>query len=412
MSGNNLQSSLLHAQFENSSKAHFDAFSHPLFSDRQISSHADVCVVVPVKNEETRILKSLQAFTTQVDDQGAPIDYRRFELLVLANNCTDHSVPIIKKFQLEHPAINLFLEEISLPPHQANIGYVRRLLMETAYKRLNQNGGGIIMTTDGDTRVAKDWISKTLIAMDEGAEAVGGRILLCPDELAGLDEFTSLYHFRDEKYRLLVAELESRILGNPYNPLPTHHQHFNGSFAVTTSCYARAGGIPDVNHLEDCAFFERLQQTDARIRHSNDVVVHTSARYVGRTEVGLSYQLNKWKNSTRDNTHFFVESPASIVDRLSIKKKLHSLWINKDSLKAGLSLEIKKISIDLIINDAVSNAFNQSLFFGEWYAMFIKLQENKWKKKYAPIPIDEAIIGLKDLRSTYAVPHFSHTSIR
>lgn len=414
MSENKLRSSIEHtASKKSSTRTNTTHISYDsLFSTFELSPQVKICIIIPVKNEEAHIVKTLTAFLFQLDVFGAPFDFEKFEILILANNCTDNCVKYIKDFQRQYPRLNIYLKEVTLPPHQANIGYARRVLMESAYTRLSRNCEGIIMTTDGDTCVAKDWIAQTQLEIEGGADAVGGRILLCPDDLECLDESTYLLHFKDEKYHLLVTELESKIIQSPYNPAPTHHQHFNGSFAVTTKCYAKSGGIPDVDHLEDCAFFERLQRIDARVRHSNKVIVHTSARYTGRTEVGLSYQLNVWRNLGKWGTDFFVESCASIFDRLIIKKRLLNLWKFRKNVELDFYIEMKKIAPEFKIDESVYDSFKGSIFFGEWYAQIIKLHEINWREKYPYVPIDEAIIQLQCLIADYSAPHFSQTSIR
>ena len=366
--------------------------------------------MIPVKDEEAHILKTLTSFAHQVDLFGAPLNPDQFEILILANNCSDNSVSSIHSFKRKHPTLNIHVEEITLPAEKANIGYARRLLMDTAYNRLFAGGGGIMMTTDGDTRVAPDWIAQTEAEIAAGADAVGGRILLCPDEMSDLDSATYSHHFKDETYQLLIAELESKIIRNPHNPAPTHHQHFNGGFAVTTKCYSLAGGIPHVAYLEDCAFFERLQRIDAKVRHSNKVVVHTSARYLGRTEVGLSYQLNEWKNLATGGADSLVESGTSIVERLVIKRKLMDLWKTRKDL--NLYEAVSQISSDIKIDNAACESFNNSPFFGTWYAQMIKPQEGNWRKKHPLVSIDNAILELQVAIATYSVPDFSQTSIR
>jgi hypothetical protein len=57
--------------------------------------------------------------------------------------------------------------------------YVRKLLMDEAYRRLMSVGRrrGIIASTDGDTKVANTWVAATIHEIDSGVDAVGGRIL-------------------------------------------------------------------------------------------------------------------------------------------------------------------------------------------------------------------------------------------
>lgn len=383
-----------------------------LFSDFQVLPQVTISIVIPVKDEEQHILNTLTAFSMQVDSFGSTFNSDQFEILILANNCSDRSVAYIKGFQKRFPRLNIYLEELQLPPNQANIGYVRRLLKEAAYKRLSRNGGGIIMTTDGDTTVAKDWIAETQSEIRAGADAVGGRILLLPEEIKNLDQFTSAVHFKNEKYLMLVAELEAKIIQNSFDPAPTHHQHFNGSFAITTECYAKSGGVPDVCYLEDCAFFERLQNIDAKVRHSNKVIVHTSARYVGRTEIGLSYQLNAWRNLGRMGEDILVESCASINKRLILKRKLKDLWAKRKDLDVNSYEEFKQIVPEFNTNDAAYESFKTTPYFGEWYSNIIEVQGRHCVEKFPDVPIDRAIMDLQTAISDYSSAAFSQTSIR
>lgn len=388
-------------------------FTDSFFSRFSILPNVKFSIVIPVKDEEDYISKTLTAFTLQVDLFGHPLNFEQFEILILANNCSDKSVALIKQFQNNHPKINIYLEEVTLSTKQANIGYVRRKLMECAYTRLNKNGGGIIMTTDGDTTVAPDWISQTNREICNGAEVVGGRILLYNDELESLDQFTRLLHLKDEKYQLLVAQLEGKIIDQDFDPLPRHHQHFNGSFAITSESYAKSGGVPVVEHLEDCAFFERLQALDTKIRHSFDVKVYTSARCVGRTQIGLSYQLNVWKNLGKNADHYFVESCDSITNRLTQKRNLNNLWkIKNQTTQFDFIQIINKNIPELAVEEELYNSFKSSIYFGEWYEKMMTLQHKVYKDKIPDSSsIDTAIKELQMNIQEYSGHNFSQTSI-
>ena len=138
-----------------------ERISDELFHDFPISKAIHIAIVIPVRNETETIEKTLESLTKQVNFNGARLKYTEFEILILANNCTDDSADIIKKFQRKNPELNLHLAEISLSGENANIGFVRRTLMNAALARLRKNefGGGVLMTTDGDTIVANDWIA-------------------------------------------------------------------------------------------------------------------------------------------------------------------------------------------------------------------------------------------------------------
>jgi len=387
-------------------------YTDSLFSRFPISNKVKFCIVIPVKDEEDYISQTLTAFTLQVDLNDHPLDVQQFEILILANNCSDQSVSLIKQFQNDHPNLNIYLEEVILSTKQANIGFVRRKLMDCAYSRLHKNGGGIIMTTDGDTTVATDWISQTYQEICKGAEVVGGRILLYADEMESLDQLTRSLHLKDEKYQLLVAELESKIIDSDFDPFPKHHQHFNGSFAITSESYAKSGGVPIVDHLEDCAFFDRLQALDTKIRHSFDVKVYTSARCVGRTQIGLSYQLNVWKNLGKNADYYLVESCSSVTNRLTQKRKLNDLWkIKNEVTEYDFNEIINKNFPEFTVIEELYNNFQASIYFGEWYENLLKHHPSITKEKTLESSIDIAIEELQMKVQEYSDHNFSQTSI-
>lgn len=383
------------------------------FSQHKILPSVKISVVIPVRDEESYILQTLRSLAAQVDIYGNKFDITKFELLILANNCSDDSVNIIKEFQLENPEINIHLDEVMLAPELANIGFVRRQMMGSAYSRLIDNGDGIIMTTDGDTAVSSNWICQTIQEIDKGADVVGGRIFLYSDELEDLDPFTRLLHLKDEEYQLLIAELEGRILNVAHDPVPRHHQHFNGSFAITTECYARSGGVPVVEHLEDCAFFDRLESIDAKIRHSFNVTVFTSARFAGRAQIGLSYQLNVWKNFEKNLNNYYVESCTSILRRLDRKKNLMDLWKLKDKIsELEFYKEIEKLDPKIIFEDNGYESFSNCIYFGEWFEQVLKFQQDKLYNRLDNVPIDKAIVDLQAILQKYPRHDFAHTSMR
>lgn len=373
-----------------------------LFLSAPILPSIEVTIVIPVKDEETYIQDLLKSLKNQVDLAGKKINYNRYEILILANNCTDDTVDLIKKFKLENRKINLYLEEVVLETDQANIGFVRKALMDLAYTRLTTNGGGIMLTTDGDTIVANDWIYQNIAEIERGAEAVGGRILLKEEELADLDEATAFLHKNDEEYRLLIAELEATVLQNFDYGKGCHHQNFNGSFAVTTECYRKSGGIPPVKHLEDCAFYDRLNEIDANVRHSHHVVVWTSARCIGRTDIGLSQQLNVWKNIDIQKERFLVECSTSLLFRCTIKKQLKDLWNRRDIINNSIEEQVKRLAQPIEVNNHILESFRKSSYFGDWFQEIEKLNRPLWEERFQLTEIDEAIADLRFILKTYS----------
>ncbi len=289
-------------------------------------------VVVPVHNEAEHLQMTLESFTRQIDVRKKPLDPNLFEIIIYANNCRDESAAIARRWKSLNTSLNVHVVEADLPPENSNIGFVRRMLMNEANTRLRRNlhQGGIIMTTDGDTCVAPNWIAANMQEIKDGADAIGGRILISPTEIRQMDGKARRFHLLDTGYRLLTAELEARLDCVSHDYLPRHHQHFNGSFAVTTEAFRRAGGIPEVRFLEDVAFYHSLLRVDARFRHSPFVRVNTSARHSGRTESGLSTQISEWTMMGRNFDEYFVESAAAVEQRFYLRSRLRDLWKRRE----------------------------------------------------------------------------------
>lgn len=286
----------------------------------------EVCVIVPVRNEAENLESTLAALSEQIDLQGQFFDPTRYEIILLANNCSDDSAAIARRFA-QHP-ITLHIVEKTLPPTEAHIGRVRQILMDEAYRRLMLLGRtqGVIASTDGDTRVAPTWIAATLHEIANGADAVGGRIITDRAGRAALDPYTRACHLREVGYRYLIAELETYLDTDPYDVFPRHYQHYGASLAVTAQMYKQAGGMPAVRTPEDVAFYHALVRVNARFRHSPLVRVTTSARKTGRTNIGLANQLNEWTAMGQQNQAFLVESAAEIETRLQARHQLRVLW--------------------------------------------------------------------------------------
>lgn len=354
-----------------------------------------ISIVVPVRDEAATIRHLLESFTAQVLPPG--FGNTCFEILLLANNCTDDSVAIIKKFQSENPNIPVRLAEVQLDPAQANVGYVRRLLMTEAFLRQRERGG-VIMTTDGDTTVAPDWIASNLLEIGRGADAVGGRILIPRIQLDSMHAFARELHLADERYRLLTAEIEALIDELPFDDGPRHHQHFNASFAVTADAYERSGGMPCVEYLEDCAFYERLERADLRVRHSPDVVVYTSARPKGKSKFGLAYQIDEWRRLGTEGKAFFVEDAQSLIERFTTRRDLRRLWNafqETDEMPSRQALEVssKAVYVPVVL---LIDGLQSRKKFGEFYGdlMIAREQTGAAYHRYPPEPVEKAVRDL------------------
>ena len=392
-----------------------------LFINSPVSTECKTSVVIPVRDEARCLPVTLAAFAGQRNVRGGAFDPRSFELIILANNCTDDSAAIIKKFRRENPQMQIHPAEIALSAENSNIGFVRRLLMNKAFFRLTRyRKDGVILTTDGDTRVAPDWIAANLSEIESGADAVGGRIIIAPEELAAMDANCREFYLKDEEYRLLTAEIEALIDDVPHDSAPRHHQHFNGSFAVTTEAYEKAGGVPHVEFLEDVAFYEALQRVDAKFRHSPAVKVYTSSRHEGRSAVGLSYQFNEWRKLGECGADFLVESAQNIEKRLRAKRLLRNFWRRAEASDFPTNAEIDELSAQFNIGaEFLIGELNTSQTFGVLHEKVSSEQRSsdEWENRHSPVPLRTALEDLRGIilliKSGKSNVHsFSQTSSR
>ncbi len=212
-------------------------------------SECEVCVIVPVRNEAETLTATLTALSKQIDLTGKPFASKRYEVILLANNCSDDSAAIAHHFARQHDLV-LHVVEKTLSSSEAYIGRVRKILMDEAYRRLESLGRkqGIIASTDGDSEVAPTWIAANLHAIAAGADAVGGRIMTNRSDRACLDPYARACYLREVGYRYLIAELESYLDPNSNDPFPRHYQHYGASLAVTAQMYKQAGGLPHILH--------------------------------------------------------------------------------------------------------------------------------------------------------------------
>jgi hypothetical protein len=306
-----------------------------------------VSVIIPAKDEVANLPATLAALAAQTTLAGQPLPAGSFEVIVLANNCTDHTAAVVRQQAQRFPHLVLHVAELCLPAAKAHVGRARRLLMDEACARLEQVGrpAGIIASTDADTRVASTWLAAIQAEILAGADAVGGRILT---EIMGrtLQPLRRI-QAHDAAYRQLCTRLEDLVDPTPIDPWPRHHQHFGASLALTARAYRQVGGLPEVRFLEDEALCQALRRHDLGLRHSPQVQVLTSARRNGRVEVGLSWQLREWLHMSRQRLEPQVANPAQLVALWQLRCQLRTYWASQpehlsEALAAqfGLSAEV------------------------------------------------------------------------
>ena len=222
------------------------------------------CIVaIPTKDEAERLPACLNALAGQRDPTGRPLARGAFGVVIFANNCRDASAEVAHSMAPGMPFPTRVVEA-SLLPRFAHAGGARRAAMDLAETWLLARGEprGVILTTDADSRVAPDWIVNNLAAIEAGADAVLGRVVLDEDG----DLLPQALHDRgalESAYEDLLTEIAALLDPVDDNPWPHHATISGATIAVTREAYRRVGGLPCVPLGEDKAFVAKLSRIDA-----------------------------------------------------------------------------------------------------------------------------------------------------
>ena len=245
-----------------------------------------VAVVIPARDEADRIMTCLQRLIDLKVDQRV----EALTLLVLANNCRDDTAARAREVA-NHSAMPIVVETATLEPARANAGWARRLAFDAGLRFLH-DPQDLLLCTDADTLVAKDWLARTLDHVDAGFDAVAGFCRLDPRELRKLDPAHRKRLASIRRYEDAFNYLKS--LGPSGEPWPRHFYEGGASIAVTLDAYRAIGGAPTPRVGEDKALFDALRANGRRIRHPKDVRVLTSCRLDGRAPDGAADTLARW----------------------------------------------------------------------------------------------------------------------
>ncbi len=242
---------------------------------RPPSSQLRAVVVVPARDEEELIGACLDALDAQVE-----IGQEEYEVIVVLDACSDGTETAVREARGRAPGLGL--RTVAGPGRGA--GPARAIGMDLACSRLEAVGrvDGLIATTDADSVVAYDWLARQLEAIEAGAKAIGGEVVLDPDGAERLPREVVARRASELLARKRAAECRG----------PAEHAHFSGaSLGLTGRTYRQVGGMGWISALEDQDLEDRLAEAGVPIHRLRPVRVVTSARTNGRAERGLARDL-------------------------------------------------------------------------------------------------------------------------
>ncbi|WP_291367672.1 glycosyltransferase [Acetobacter sp. UBA5411] len=239
-------------------------------------------VAIPACNEAEHIVPCLLALARQ---EGP----KPHKVVLWVNNTQDttceRALSLLPKLPYELDVVS-----VTYSPDNAHAGRARRDAM--CHATLGAPADALLFTTDADAEVASDWMQKTLEAFSRyNVAAVFGRALLLPDEALKIPAHLHQDDDREQAYGALLEQITAKMNPEPHDPWPRHAEHSGASIAVTHEAWKQVGGIPLTPSGEDRAFYHALRRGHFPVRHSPDVKVYVSARFVGRARGGMAETL-------------------------------------------------------------------------------------------------------------------------
>jgi hypothetical protein len=300
-------------------------------------------VAIPAKDEAERIAACLTALSDQQECPDA--------VVLLLNNCTDATEDIARELA---PRLRFRLDIVSraLPRPLANAGCARRLAMQLAAARAGRSG--VLLATDADTVVPRDWIARNLAALGRGAEVVCGRVAVDPREAAMIPAHLHADDALECRLIALLDDIAWMLDPEPHDPPPRHTEASGASLGVTVRAYHRVGGIPAIPCGEDRAFVASLWRMDARVRHDPGIEVVVSGRIEGRAEGGMADAIRRRMVQQDEYADDQAEPAADAVRRYSLRSRVRQAWLSR---RADIGLAAALEVASGLVAGAVSGPF-------------------------------------------------------
>jgi hypothetical protein len=269
-------------------------------------------VTIPVRNEEEGLIGCLEALGEM--DSGK--DALTGALLVL-NGCTDDTWRVAKKWSSRN-GLPLSLVEVALSPSMDHAGGARACALTLALNSLGTGEGGVVLTTDADSRVGRDWLVRACAALDVGADVVAGDIVV---ERSSLPWPLPLQwrHNLESEYSALLDEIDACCDPVPHNPWPAHRRCSGANLAFRADALRGLPSIPAPRCGEDRAIVDACLARDLRVRHDPALLVETSARLDGRAWGGMADTLRRRIDQRDLPCDALLEPCAQHVYRASLR---------------------------------------------------------------------------------------------
>lgn len=235
--------------------------SHSEPAVRRAGEVQRVGVVVPAKNEAALIADCLDALATAATAVAVPV-----ALAVVLDDCTD-ATPDRVAGAAARLGLDLHMRQI----RASSVGTARRLGMADIVARLG-GAGTWLASTDADSIVPPDWLTRQLSYARAGANVVAGTV--------GVEDWAE----RPAGIR--------RIAEGAYRHPGRRHVH-GANLGLRAESYLAVGGFTDVDRDEDVALVSALAGAGEPIVWADDLAVTTSSRRIARAPGGFAAYLDR-----------------------------------------------------------------------------------------------------------------------
>lgn len=226
-----------------------------------------VAVVVPARNEVDRIESALASVHHAV--RHLPPDGPEVRVVIVDDASSDGTAACatraLERLAVDHTVASCVAGAAS---RARQVGVDLVMASVTRWDRC------WLLSTDADTRVARDWILRHLAHAADGALAVAGIVDLIDDE----DASDFLGRWR--------SDYGATLDGSGSHP----HVHA-ANLGVRLDVLVRAGGFGELERAEDLDLWRRIRAIGIEPVADTGIVVETSGRRLGRVAAGFAHAL-------------------------------------------------------------------------------------------------------------------------
>lgn len=203
----------------------------------------EMSIVIPFYNEALNLDDVLQTLYDQQNKDGL-IDHRRYEIILVNNNSSDHSVDIINSFANAHPDLKIYVVD----EKRTGVAWARKTGMDLAAKRSHERDTVFnierpfyIVGADADCRVDKFWLSELYNTMWQTKAAISVCQYYYPE---------ASFVTRPQLWSVVKRILDAReVLFSLMGSFPD-----GKGFAVLREKYEKIGGIEIFYQLKNGKF--------------------------------------------------------------------------------------------------------------------------------------------------------------